>query len=176
MKTALFSVGIIIFLSGCCKDGEADLPEGVKLGKSVVYLNGCKKDYEPDFIASKVSKYMNFAFVEYHKDKDIENLFGFGLLPIQTGEFELHTEHTLYIGALTSFSQTVDEDLIGYEYELVHPEEGFFNIEALDTVKREVKGRFRAEFRRTTKNGYKNLGLPESLLFQGVFNERYEVK
>jgi hypothetical protein len=176
MKTALFSVGIIIFLLGCSKDGEVDLPEDVKLGKSVVYLNGCKKDYEPDFKVITIYGHMNFAFVEYHKDKDIENLLAFGWLPVQTGDFDLHEERIPLIKALTSFLQTVDEDLIGYEYELVYPEEGFFNIEALDTVKQEVKGRFRAEFRRTTKNGYKNLGLPENLLFQGVFNEKYEVK
>ncbi|MFN0177098.1 MAG: hypothetical protein ACKVU0_20825 [Saprospiraceae bacterium] len=174
MKTTLLlSLGLSIFLSACCKEHEADLPSEVKLGQSVVYLNGCKEDYEPDFKLIKVYSHINFAFVD--KYDDVVNLLAFDWLPIQTGDFELHTERIQYIKALTSFGQTVDEDLTGYEYELEVPEEGFFNIEALDTVNQEVKGRFRAQFRRTTKNGYKHLGLPETLLFQGVFNEKYEV-
>ncbi len=175
MRTILLlSIGLISIFTSCHKDGEADLPNEVKLGKSVVYLNGCKKDYEPDFIVSKINNHINYAFV--HQHDDIVNLLGFGWLPIHAGDFELHTERIQLIKALTSFSQVVDEDLTGYEYELENPEEVFFNVEALDTVKLEVKGRFRAKFRRTTKNGYKNLGLPEHMLFQGVFNEKYEVK
>ncbi len=170
----LLSIGLISIFTSCHKDGEADLPDEVKLGKSVVYLNGSKKDYEPDFMVSKVNNIFNYAFV--HQHDDIVNLLGFGWLPIQPGDFELHTEYIPLIKALTSFNQTVDEDLNGYEYELENPEEGYFNVEALDTVKLEVKGRFRVQFRRTTKNGYKNLGLPETLLFQGVFNEKYKVR
>jgi hypothetical protein len=172
-STLLFALAFLA-CTGCCKDGEADLPKEVKLGNSVVYLNGCKVDYEPYFVLIEVYQTLNLGFVKTHKD--IFNALGFSYLPIQTGDFELHTERILYIKALTNFGQTVDEDLVGYEYELENPEEGFFNIEGLDTLKQEVKGRFRAQFRRTSKNGYKDLGLPETLLFQGVFNEKYLVK
>jgi hypothetical protein len=175
MKTVIFlSLGLIAFLSSCHKECEADLPNEVKLGKSVIYLNGCKEDYEPEFMVIKFYNHINFAFAEQHDD--IVNLLAFDWLPIQAGDFQLHTERIQYIKALTSFGQTVDYDLFGYEYELENPEEGFFNIEALDTVKQEVSGRFKAKFKRTTKNGYDDLGLPENLTFEGVFNEKYEVR
>jgi hypothetical protein len=69
--------------------------------------------------------------------------------------------------------QIINEDVIGYEYKLIDEEEGFFNIENLDTIKHEVKGRFRATFCRTSKNGNKDLGLPKILLFQGIFYDSY---
>lgn len=175
MKTAiLFSVGLIALLSGCCKNSEADLPKEVNLGKSVVYLNGCKEDYEPAFLYIKAYNILNFVFVE--RDDDIVNTLGFSYLPIQTGNFELDTARIIHVAALTSFGQTVDYDLLGYEYALVNPEEGFFKVETLDTVKQEVSGHFKAKFKRTTKNGYDNLGLPENLTFEGVFYEKYVVR
>lgn len=168
-------VGLLLVALGCKKDhGEVVLSESVKLGKSEVYLNSDKVDYEPRFFLHKAYNHLNFPFVE--KDGDIVNTVGFSWLPIKTGDFELHEEYIQYIKALTQFSQIVDEDIPGYAYELEKAEEGFFKIDGLDTLKREVSGRFRAQFRRTSTNGHGDLGLPETLLFQGVFNEKYEVK
>ena len=169
----LFLTGVIAFFSSCDKDPkEVDLPFEVDMGKSIVYLNGKEVDYEPHIFLHKVYNHMNFPFVQ--KKGDILNQVAFSWLPVKTGDFALHTERVQYVKALTSFSQIVDEDIEGYEYELESPDEGFFNIEGLDTVKLEVKGRFKAKFRRTSKNGHGNLGLPEVLLFQGIFNEKYE--
>jgi hypothetical protein len=175
MRTStLLRTLVLLAFAGCCKDKEADLPQEVTLGKSVVYLNGCKNNYEAHFQMVSLYNHINFAFLD--TQKDIINQVSFSWLPVAEGEFDVHSEPIQNWRALTYFSQIVDEDVVGYTYKLENPEEGFFNIEGLDTVKQEVKGRFRAQFRRTSKNGYKDLGLPETLLFQGVFNEKYLVK
>ncbi len=176
MKTLLPLLIALFLLAPSCKKerGEVNLPESVKLGKSEVYLNGSEADYKPRFFFHKAYNHINFPFQQI--EGDIVNQVSFAWLPIKTGDFELHDEPIQYIKAFTHFSQIVDEDLPGYQYELENAEEGFFKIEGLDTLKREVKGRFRAQFRRTKTNGYDDLGLPEKLLYQGVFNEKYEVK
>ncbi len=170
MNTKIFFFAALTALLVSCNR----LPDKVDFGESVVLLNGKKVSYEPSFLLIRVHQLMSFGFVK--SKKDIVNVLGFVWLPISTGDFGLLTNDSLYIGAQTAFNQTVDEDLVGYEYELVDQEDGFFNIETLDTVKQEVSGHFRAAFRRTTKNGYDDLGLPENLLFEGTFNEKYEVK
>lgn len=65
------------------------------------------------------------------------------------------------------------EDLKGYSYELIDEENGFFNIETLDLNNKIISGRFQVNFRRTSKNGNSNLGLPKKIAFQGIFHEQY---
>lgn len=175
----LLFLGAICLAASCDKDEldppEAVLPDEIAFGESEVYLNGELKDgYQPAFKYIEVYKTMNYGFLERPQELLI-NSVGFSWLPLETGNFELHTERIPFIKAKTSFNQTIQEDLEGYSYELIDADEGFFNVEALDTVKHEVKGRFKAKFKRTSKNGNGDLGLPKVLLFQGVFYENYEV-
>jgi hypothetical protein len=102
------------------------------------------------------------------------NTFGFNWLPLSVGKFELHQEHILFVKALTNFSQYVSEDLIGYKYKLEDADEGFLDVEQLDSIQQVVKGRFKVKFKLTSRNGNKDLGLPKILLFQGVFHEQYK--
>ncbi len=175
-RLLLLSITLVILLAiaGCEKDPpEAMLPDEVELGESVVYLNGKEVDYLPFLEFDTVNKVMNYVFAQSRNQGQLINSLGFGRLPYNTGEFELTTENILYVKARTSFHQTVDEDVEGYEYELTDADEGFINVEYLDTVKMEVKGRFKAKFCRTSKNGNKDLGLPKNIVLQGVFYENY---
>lgn len=174
----MFFVAICL-ASSCDKDEldppEAVLPDEVAFGESEIYLNGeLKEGYIPGFLYIKVYQTMNYGFSESPRLL-LSNTVGFSWLPLEPGNFALHTERIPFIKAKTSFSQIIDEDLEGYSYELIDADEGFFNVESLDTVKLEVKGRFKAKFKRTSKNGNGDLGLPKVLLFQGVFYENYEV-
>ncbi len=170
----LYLAGISLVVIGCRKDPVADLPANVNLGESVVFLNGeLATGYEPIFMHDTIYKHLNFSFVETKNNGQLLNAFGFGFLSIKEGDYILHTERIQYKGALTSFSQTVSEDLEGYSYELVDAEEGFFKIETLDTINMEVSGRFKAKFRRTSKNGNGDLDMPKRVIFEGVFNEKY---
>ncbi len=169
-----FLLSATFLLLKCHKDTiEVDLPSEVELGETVVYFNGELTDmYKPDFRTDTIYEILSFGFV--NNTGDIINSFGFYWLPIAEGNFQLTTERIPQVKAISFFSQTIDEDLDGYDYKLIDAEEGFFNIEHLDTVKREVKGRFRAKFKRTSKNGNKNLGLPKFIQVDGVFNEPYQ--
>lgn len=161
-------------ITSCQKDPpEAILPEEVELGASVVYLNGEEEAMYLSIAAyDTINRVMNYGFEESLNQGQLVNSLGFGRLPYSTGEFSLTTENILYTKARTSFDQTVSEDLDGYEYKLIDAGDGFFNLEYLDTVKMEVRGRFKAKFKRTAKNGVDG-GLPKYLTFQGVFYENY---
>jgi hypothetical protein len=175
----LFSVAIIILgiPVSCQKDPtEALLPDNVEFEKSVIYLNGEESAYVPDIQYDSINRVMSYGFFESRNQGQLENLLGFGRLPYEPGEFDLTTENILFTKARTSFRQIVSEDLEGYKYKLVDADEGFFHVEYLDTVNMEVKGRFKAKFCRTSKNGNKDLGLPKNIVFQGVFYEKYFFK
>ena len=177
LSILLFLFAIISASLGCEKDPkEAILPDDVEFGESVVYLNGEVEDYLPDFQYDSTIHVMSYGFEQTRNQGQLTNLFGFGLLPLSTGDFQITSENKLFEKARASFHQTVSEDLDGYEYKLVDASEGFLNIEYLDTVNMEVKGRFKAKFCRTSKNGNKDLGLPKSIVFQGVFYENYTFK
>lgn len=154
-----------------CKD---NLPSSVDLGETEVHLNGCEEKYPPYFRYFKVYNLMEMTFA-YRKDHEFRTL-GFNWLPLESGNYGLHTDTIPHKdAAFTGFGHIVESDLEGYTYKLLNPSEGYCHIESLDTLKRIVKGRFRAEFKRTSKNGWKDFGLPETLLFEGVFHERYTV-
>jgi hypothetical protein len=171
----LLSAFLCILFLQCQKDPPAvNLPDDVALGESVIYLNGEIADgYEPDFRRDTIYHLLSFPFVK--TETNIVTVFGFDWLPIEKGNFQLHSERILYIKALALFSQVVNEDLAGYEYELTDADEGYFNIEYLDTIKMEVKGRFKVKFKRTSKNGNGDLGLPKNLQYEGVFYENYRL-
>jgi len=167
----------VLTSSGCEKDPpEAILSDEVEFGESVVYLNGEVEDYVPDFQYDSTIHVMSYGFEQSLNQGQLTNLFGFGLLPLAIGDFKITSENKLFEQARASFHQTVSEDLDGYEYKLVDASEGFLNIEYLDSINMEVKGRFKAKFCRTSKNGNKDLGLPKNIVFQGVFYENYVFK
>lgn len=169
-----FSIALLMAITGCEKDPtEVMLPDDVEFDETVVYLNGEIEDCLPFLEYDTVNRVMNYVFAQSRNQGQLINSLGFGRLPYSIGEFELTTKNILYEKARVSFHQTVGEDLEGYEYKLVDADEGFYNVEYLDTINLEVKGRFKAKFCRTSKNGNKGLGLPKNLVFQGVFYENY---
>lgn len=173
MNKILFGL-IILFIISCSREPDSfgSLPSEVLLGESVVYLNGeAANNMIHDFKYIEVNKIMNYAF--YDSTATRINILGFSWLPLSTGEFDLHDDRILYVKAFTSFTQVVAEDLEGYSYKLVDADQGYLNIDYLDTVEHIVKGRFWAEFKRTSKNGNGDLGLPKRLLLQGIFHEKY---
>ncbi|MCF8246531.1 MAG: hypothetical protein K9J37_15370 [Saprospiraceae bacterium] len=177
MKKLMFSFSIalaIVVITSCQKDPkEAILPEEVEFGESVIYLNGELADYLPVFNHDTINYLLNFPLVETKNQGQLVNSLSFDWLPLREGEYKLITKREPRVNALTDFSQTVAEDLSGYEYELMDADEGFFNIEYLDSINMEVKGRFKAKFCRTKKNGTKDGDLPKNIVFQGVFYEKY---
>jgi hypothetical protein len=180
IKKSFFLLGCICTLLclECSKDPtEATLPSSVELGKSETYLNGVKVDYTPIFKNVKIYRHINYGFAQGEIGSNKVNSLGFSWIPMNEGDFPLIVSSSDIPpgkNAFTIFNQTVSEDLRGYEYKLEKPEEGFFKVETLDTVKMEVSGRFKARFCRTAKNGTKG-DLPKIILFQGVFNEKYTV-
>lgn len=177
-RSVVLRIFLILFLASshltCHKDTlQVELPAEVALGSSVVYLNGeLTTDYSAQISQDTFWRLMNVSFVK-QSDNYINSL-NFAWLPTDTGRFELHTERIPYVKALTSFSQTVSDDLDGYEYKLVDPEDGFIIIERLDTINQEIKGRFRAKFKRTAKNGLRQSELTKWIQFDGVFYEKYQ--
>ncbi len=188
MKPTSFFLIFLLFALGCgekepcceCSPppqwAEVALPDSVSLGGTLVFLNGEEADFHPIFVYRKFYKIMGYSFLRI--DGDIWSEFGFGALPLKDGYFGLHTKNQRFLPdkALTGFGQIVDEDLEGYSYKLEDSVEGFFHVEHLDSINQVVRGRFKVAFCRTSKNGYDDLGLPEHLLFQGVFHEKYEVQ
>ncbi len=167
------------FLSSCDKESdptEIVLSTEINLGESRVYMNGeLQPGYKHDFSYTGIIKEMRYRFNEIPQPW-IYNSVAFVWLPLKEGRFPISSEGKLFEIANTGFSQIYDGDLPGYRYELIEPEHGYIEIELLDTVRQEVKGHFQAKFRRTTKNGQKDLGLPKVILMQGVFYQTYEAK
>ena len=166
---------ILFVLGACHKEPQIELPETVDFEQTEVYLNGDLINYTIEFQYISVYDAMYYSFSE-----QVENQIrgvGFSLVPYQIGDFDLNEDDdpSLGKGAYTSFSHTINEDLEGYTYKLVNEEDGFFEVTRLDTVNHIVEGRFKAEFKRTKKNGNLGLDLEKRLFFEGVFHEEYEV-
>lgn len=175
---------ILLFLAaGCSKEPEiieAVLPETVELGKSETYVNGVRDEaYHPYFRIDTFHKLLNFPYGKVRTGKYREDLImGFNWVPIQLGNYSLRGSEQATSGnfAKTTFAHLIAQDLLGYSYELIEQENGFFSIESLDTVKMEVSGRFKAKFERTSKNGNPDFDLPKVMLFQGIFHEKYRIQ
>ncbi|MDX1912184.1 MAG: hypothetical protein SFV22_11885 [Saprospiraceae bacterium] len=176
----LFS--LLLLAAGCSKEPEiieAVLPETVELGKSETYVNGVRDEaYIADFRIDTFHKLLNFPYGKVRTGKYLEYLImGFSWAPIQVGNFSLSGDQRTpgnYVDA--GFTHLIAQDLLGYSYELIEQDNGFFSIESLDTVKMEVSGRFKVKFERTSKNGNPDFDLPRVMLFQGVFHEKYRIQ
>ncbi|MDX1911333.1 MAG: hypothetical protein SFV22_07600 [Saprospiraceae bacterium] len=156
---------------------EVNLPDSVQLGETVVFLNGETVDYKPIFTYVAVYDLIGYGF--HQNLTTILNGFGFDRLLLNAGNYSLYTlnQQTIEGKAKAGFWQIVDEDLIGYTYQLEESVNGFIHVEYLDTAQQIVKGRFKVAFCRTSKNDWEeDLGLPEHLQFQGVFHEKYKVE
>lgn len=165
---------ILIFLFGCSETNipDIELPEKVNLGETKVYLNGQLEDYKPKFFEDTVNHQLLLTF-KFEPDFSVSNSLGFSALPIKSGNYILHEERILFKGAKSSFNQTVESEYDGWQYKLVRPEEGYFDIEELDTINQTIQGKFKAYFEVKEKNGYPNMKLPEKAKFEGVYHEKY---
>ena len=165
----------MLFFTQCHKYPDAILPESVELGQSVIFMNAEKTEvFKPRIKKSGVFDHINFQFAEFRNDSLTQNTFSFLWIPVRTGEYALTTDNSGPKGnALCSFGQRIDDDLPGYEYKLVDAHDGYFHLETLDTVNQIVSGRFRAKFKRTDRNGNRNMGLDKHIIFEGVFHEHY---
>ena len=162
-----------LILNSSCKEDPISLPSEVELGTTLVYLNGEEVDYKLTVRISAAHNYLNVRFVEDLFPELIINTCGFTWMKIEEGVFDLHEKEELFVGALTSFSQGISEDVEGYSYKLINEKEGYLTIDKLDLTAGEIAGSFLAEFKRTKKNGNSNTGLPKKILIQGVFHEEF---
>ncbi|MFT6338839.1 MAG: hypothetical protein ACJATI_005618 [Halioglobus sp.] len=169
-------ISMIVALMSCNKEPsfvtDLELPEVVDLGKSEVYLNNIIEDYNPRFFEDTVNNQLLLTFV-FEPDFSVTNSLGFGALAVNENENILHTDRILYKGAKTTFHQIINGEFDGWQFDLVNPEDGHFNITKLDTVNQTVQGNFKAFFEVSDKNGYDDTKLPERVKFQGVFNDTY---
>ncbi|MBN8685187.1 MAG: hypothetical protein J0L99_21255 [Chitinophagales bacterium] len=171
----LLAAFLMLLFTQCHKYPDAILPESVELGQSVIFMNAEKTEvFKPKIERLKTHPVINFQFAEYRNDSLIQNTFSFLWIPIRVGEYALTTDKSGPKGeALCSFGQRIDDDLPAYEYKLVDAQDGYFHLETLDTVNQIVSGRFRAKFKRTDRNGNRNMGLDKHIIFEGVFHEHY---
>jgi hypothetical protein len=176
MKNPIYILIYVTALFFSCHKSpkEVDLPTEVDFGKSKIYLNGELMDYLPIFTHNTIYNKMSYGFKQDKTTELILNVFAFGYYPLKTGDFQLSKIIDDGDKISTRFIQVINEDLTGYSYKLMNADEGFFNLESLDTINLTAKGRFRVEFCRTSKNGNDDLGLPKVLLYQGVFFDKYK--
>jgi hypothetical protein len=117
MRIYFAILATVLFLLQCKKDPTPiELPTIVNFQETRVFLNGDLVNFKPFFIYNSVYKHLNYAFVK--TEPFVNTSISFNWLPSKTGNFGLHTDRIQYIKALTLFSQSVNEDLRGYSYEL----------------------------------------------------------
>jgi len=126
-------------------------------------MNGEAVDYFPRIISYKSVGIIRYDFIQ---GKGIfTNFFGvLSAVSLKPGEF----------GKDLGFNQFRHIDHGNQSYDLVEPDKARFTVHAIDTVTKEVRGSFRAKFKR--KNGVIITGdayLPENILFEGKFNTKY---
>gem|GEM_PF-1371597 len=176
MKYVLFS--LILGCIASCGSGfeyppDLDLPNNLELGQSEVYLNNSLEEYPPLIFEDTINDQLQAIF-RFTPDFSVSNSLSFSFLPVSEGNYILHREAILYKGALTLFTQTVNSESAGWQYEAVMFDEGYFNIIELDTINQTIKGEFKAFFEVTEKNGFRDTKLPEKMKFQGIFHSPYE--
>ncbi|MBN8681532.1 MAG: hypothetical protein J0L99_02725 [Chitinophagales bacterium] len=171
----LLAAFLMLLFTQCHKYPDAILPESVELGQSVIFMNAEKTEvFKPRIRRLRLSDFLDFQFAEYRNDSLIQNTVSFYWIPLQISEYALTANNSGPTGdALCSFGQRIDDDLPAYEYKLVDAQDGYFHLETLDTVNQIVSGRFRAKFKRTDRNGNRNMGLDKHIIFEGVFHEHY---
>ena len=179
MKNILITLSVIFTFSilSCTPDTIeipiTELPESVELGTSILYLNGeVVNDYEFQAFHDTINNQIGFVFRKESIDLSYRNNLQFVFLPLENGNYIIHRTRELYLGAFSSFRQSSFEES-GWEYELLNPEDGFFEISEIDIEEQIVQGKFRSRYKLKDKHGFKDTGLPEQILFEGIFHENY---
>lgn len=153
---------------------EIEIDHNIQIGESKVYLNGnIEMDYSVTIQYIELYNTLIFSFQE-EPEEWLWNTLSFSGINRENGRYSILSSGTIAGPPNTRFKQTYQEDLQGYTYKLIKEDEAYFELIEIDTIKQEVKGSFKAIFERTSKNGHSDLGLPKTLLFQGVFYESYE--
>ncbi len=162
---------IILYSCGDQEIPDIDILESVELGNTEIYLNGERYEIFTEFFHDTINEQLVFNFRQ--GDFELSNDLGFSFLPVSEGTYIVHTQRELYLGAKTSFRQTVNSEFDGWIYELKNADNGFFEVSVLDEENTVVEGKFKVEFEVDSKNGFEDTGLPEKIKFQGVFHENY---
>lgn len=175
MKNYLILLSIV-FLSVLSCTPETieitELPESVEMGTSMLYLNGKLVNYDFRTYHDTINNQMGFVFIKRSSDQSYRNILNFTFLPLENGNYIIHRTRELYLGAFSSFGQ-INFEASGWEYELLDPEDGFFEISSIDKEDQIVQGKFRVWFKLKDKHGFRNTGLPKQILFEGIFHENY---
>lgn len=166
----------------CTDPPEAVLPDSVGLGESVLYLNGEKVNWVPEIHMNSMQQTLAFSFYFLNTSYNAFDAIAINRAPMEPGTFEFYTNDD-YISwikananppsdqAQLSFVNVVDGDNEGFEYRVEDIEQCFLRVDAVDTVSRQVRAKFRLKFCLDNKNGLKDVGLPNTMVFQGIFNE-----
>jgi len=173
----MFSVFVAFSILNCSPDTIeipiTELPESVEMGTSILYLNGeVVDDYEFRTFHDTVNNHIGFVFTKESTEPSYRNNLQFVFLPLENGNYIIHRTRDLNVGAFSTFRQSNFEES-GWEYELLKPENGFFEISAIDTIEQIVQGKFRSRYKLKDKHGFKDTGLPGMILFEGIFHENY---
>jgi len=171
----IFYLFLTISIISCAETefpADIDLQQEVSLGESKMYLNGELVNYQPRFLEDIINHQLILVFEE-ETNQNVINKLGFSALSVAAGNYKLHTERQLFIGAKSSFGQIVGFEFDGWDYEIYKQEEGFLNITEIDTTNLILKGNFKAFFELKNKNGFEDTGLPDKIKFEGIFHENY---
>lgn len=178
MKNFIIILSVLLTFSiiSCSPDSIeipiTELPESVEIGTSILYLNGEMADYDFRTYHDTVNNQIGFVFMKEFPNQDYTNKLQFVFLPLKNGDYIIHRTRELYLGAFSTFGQSRYEAR-GWEYELLDPEDGFFEISSIDKEEQIVQGKFRSRYKLKDKNGFRDTGLPETILFEGIFHENY---
>ena len=195
MKTLAWAFRLTLFfglISACTYDKQTDvwcinppenvLPDSVALGESALYLNGEKVDWVPEIRMNTSQQIIGYSFYFERPSYAVKNIVGIGPAPIRTGFFKVYTleDYLAWMKAgialpkdevKLEFVNFVHGDEIGFEYRAEDIAQCFLKVDAIDTVSRQVQARFRLKFCLDTTNGLSDVGLPNTMVFQGIFNE-----
>jgi hypothetical protein len=163
MTTGLFFLLCTTYQCSSKEPGPDDDGITTDTAELTMYMNGEAVDYFPRIISYRNTGIITYDFVQ---GKGIfTNIFGI-FLPVSlvSGEF----------GKDLIFNQYRHIDHGNQRYDLIEPENAKFTVGAIDTITKEVRGSFKAKFKRSmsainTGDAY----LPEDILFEGKFNTKY---
>jgi hypothetical protein len=169
MKTIIrIMLILVILLNFACKkekfgDGFAEnIPVSVNLGESQIFINGEEVFFNPDFVfRDKIQLFFGNFF---HTKNEITDDLVLGIDSLRLGDFD----------PIFSFHRAKgDGTFEGYKQ--IDKDSAFLIVTSLDTLNKEVQGRFEARFQKTSSVISFKKKYPEKLLIQGVFNEKYHL-